>query len=70
LIRADIPWPRLESGALDLSDDTFRQMARLYPLVAPLRELRFSLSQLRLNSLAVGSDDRNRCLLSDAGCGR
>lgn len=64
LVRADIPWPRLDSGALDLSDDTFRQMARLYPLVAPLRELRYSLSQLRLNALAVGSDGRNRCLLS------
>jgi DNA polymerase I len=64
LVRNGIPWPRLDSGALDLSDDTFRQMARLYPLVAPLRELRYSLSQLRLNSLAVGSDGRNRCLLS------
>jgi hypothetical protein len=32
--------------------------------VAPLRELRHALSQLRLNALAVGSDGRNRCLLS------
>lgn len=59
-----IPWPRLESGALDLSDDAFRQMARSHPEVAPIRELRHTLSQLRLNSLAVGSDGRNRCLLS------
>lgn len=64
LIRTNIPWPRLESGALDLSDDTFRQMARRYPAVAPLRELRHTLSQLRLNDLAVGADGRNRCLLS------
>jgi len=63
----DIPWPHLESGALDLSDDTFRQMARSYPAVAPLRELRHSLSQLRLNELAVGSDGRGRCLLSAFG---
>ena len=35
-----IPWPRLESGRLTLDDDTFRQMARTYPAVAPLRELR------------------------------
>ena len=60
----DIPWPRLESGALDLSDDVFRQMARSHPEVAPIREFRHRLSQLRLNALAVGSDGRNRCLLS------
>jgi DNA polymerase I len=59
-----IPWPRLESGALDLSDDCFRQMARAYPAVAPLRELRGALSELRLHDLAVGSDARNRTLLS------
>lgn len=64
LIDQDIPWPQLASGALDLSDDTFRQMARAYPVVAPLRELRVSLSQMRLAELAVGSDGRNRCLLS------
>ncbi len=64
LSRSDIPWPRLESGALDLSDKTFQQMARQHPAVAPLRELRHSLSQLRLNELAVGTDGRNRCLLS------
>ena len=60
----EIPWPRLASGALDLSDDAFRQMARAYPEVAPIRELRHTLSQLRLNALAVGPDGRNRCLLS------
>jgi ferredoxin len=27
----NIPWPRLESGQLDMSDDTFRQMAKSYP---------------------------------------
>jgi DNA polymerase I len=61
----DIPWPRLSSGALALDDETFRQMARRYPdQVGPIRELRHSLGQLRLNDLAVGSDGRNRCLLS------
>lgn len=59
-----VPWPRLESGALDLSDDTFRMMAKAYPEVSPIRELRHSLSQLRLNDLAMGPDGRNRCLLS------
>jgi len=31
--RNNIPWPMLDSGRLDLSDDTFRQMARTYPIV-------------------------------------
>lgn len=60
-----IPWPRLETGRLSLRDDTFRQMARQYPAqVGPIRELRHSLGQLRLNDLAVGGDRRNRCMLS------
>jgi hypothetical protein len=64
LTHKDIPWPRLETGRLDLSDNTFRQQARAYPAVAPLRELRSSLAELRLNDLAVGRDSRNRAMLS------
>jgi hypothetical protein len=59
-----IPWARLDSGEIDLSDDTFRHAARAFPSVAPLRELRSSLSDLRLNDLAIGADGRNRTLLS------
>lgn len=59
-----IPWPRSETNRLKLDDDTFRSMARAYTKVAPLRELRHALSELRLNSLAVGGDGRNRTLLS------
>jgi DNA polymerase-1 len=64
LARNDVPWPRLESGQLDLSRDTFRQMARAYPAVAPMHELRHALSEMRLNDLAVGHDGRNRTILS------
>jgi hypothetical protein len=64
LTKADVPWPRLDSGRLDLSDEAFRQAARAHPCVAPLRELRSSLSELRLSDLAVGQDGRNRCVLS------
>ena len=64
LAREDIPWPRLESGQLDLSDDTFRQQARTHPRISPLRELRHALSSMRLADLAVGRDGRNRTLLS------
>ena len=59
-----VPWPRLSTGALDLRDDTFREMARTHPNVVPLRELRVALSQMRLSELAIGGDGRNRCLLS------
>jgi len=64
LIRNDIPWPRLESGALDLQDDTFREMGRIHPIIAPLRELRVTLSQMRLSDLSIGQDGRNRSILS------
>jgi hypothetical protein len=64
LAASGIGWPRLDSGQLDLTDDTFRQMAKACPAVSPLRELRHTLSQLRLNELAVGSDGRNRTMLS------
>jgi hypothetical protein len=65
LARLGIPWPRLDSGALALDDDTFREMARAHPVeIGPIRELRHALSQMRLQELAVGADGRNRCLLS------
>jgi hypothetical protein len=64
LARNSIPWPLHPSGRLDLSDDTFREMARAHPAVAPLRELRAALSQMRLSDLAVGHDSRNRTMLS------
>ena len=64
LISNKIPWPRLESGRLDLRDDTFRVMARMHQKVAPIRELRSSLSEMRLANLNIGDDSRNRCLLS------
>lgn len=65
LARNRIPWPRLPSGKLALDDDTFKEMAKTYPAeVGPVRELRHTLGQMRLNELAVGPDGRNRCLLS------
>jgi DNA polymerase I len=61
----NIPWPRLDSGLLDLEDGTFRQAAKTYPdVVGPYRELRHALSQMRLADLAVGRDGRNRVLTS------
>jgi DNA polymerase I len=59
-----IPWPRLESGKLATDKDTFREAAKTYPIISPLRELKSSLGELRLNDLEVGRDGRNRRILS------
>lgn len=65
LVRHQIPWARLPGGgALDLERNTFREMAKAYPIIAPLHELRHALSELRLNDLSVGEDGRNRTMLS------
>lgn len=64
LIKNNIPWPRLPTGHLAMDDSTFKDMVRAHPIIAPLRELRVSISQMRLLDLAVGSDGRNRALLS------
>jgi DNA polymerase-1 len=64
LSRRAIPWPKYPNGILRLDDDTFRDQTRRWPILAPLRELRVTLSGLRLTALEVGSDGRNRCLLS------
>lgn len=67
LDRMGYSWPRTDLGALKLDDDTFRDMSKTYPDINPLRELRHSLGELRLNSLVIGRDGRNRCLLSPFG---
>jgi DNA polymerase I len=67
LRRNGMSWPRYEDGALDETDQTFREMEGKYPQIGPLRELRYSLSKLRLNDLQVGSDGRNRTLLGAYG---
>ena len=64
LIAHNVPWPMLPTGNLALDDDTFRDVARSYPAVANIRELRHSLSKMPLHDLAVGADGRNRCMLS------
>jgi DNA polymerase family A len=64
LIRNHMSWPTLPTGNLDLSDDTFKDMCKTYPQLSPLRELRVTLSRMRLSTLAVGRDGRNRCLIS------
>jgi DNA polymerase-1 len=63
LARHSIPWPRLETGRLALDRETFKEMARSYSIISPLRELRHALADMRLNDLTVGDDGRNRTSL-------
>ena len=60
----NIDWPRHDTGRLDLAEDVFREMARRHPKLQSLHQLRVSLAQLRMIGLTVGTDARNRCLLS------
>jgi hypothetical protein len=67
LAERGIPWPTTPTGRLSLSDDAFKDQARAYPEVEPLRQLRKSMGELRLEKLEVGADGRNRCLLGAFG---
>jgi DNA polymerase I len=63
-----IDWPRLKpTDALKLDKDTFKEQARTHPILAPLRELRRTLNDLRLEKLAIGADGRNRVSLMPFG---
>ena len=68
LAAEQIDWPRTPSGQLSLAQDTFRDLAKRYPKLEPLKDLRHSLSDLRLESLAVGPDGSNRAMLSPVRC--
>jgi DNA polymerase I len=65
--RNRMAWPTRPDGALDRREQTFRDMTGRYPQIETLRELRYSLSKMRLNDLAIGSDGRNRTLLGPYG---
>jgi DNA polymerase-1 len=59
----DLRWPYLETGQIDLEDDTFAEMSDIHPIIRPIYDVRHAMAQLRLSSLAVGKDGRNRTLL-------
>ncbi|MBV9657270.1 MAG: DNA polymerase I [Verrucomicrobia bacterium] len=62
-----IPWPLLNSGRPQLDDDTFAEMAKSFPVILPIKELRATLGQARETKFSVGLDGRNRFLLSPFG---
>jgi DNA polymerase I len=65
--RHRMAWPTYPNGKLDEREQTFRDMAGRYPQVETLRDLRYTLSKLRLNDLSIGRDGRNRTLLGPYG---
>ncbi len=62
-----IAWPRTSTGRLQLDQDTFHDMAKTYPKLVSLKEIRHALSEMRLEEIAVGPDGRNRTMLSPFG---
>src|SRR5215217_9144712 len=63
LDRHKIAWPRTETGRLSLDEKVFRAGCDAHPWLHPLRELRDFLSKLKLESLTIGADGRNRVAL-------
>ena len=64
LARADIPWPRLESGRLDLRTTRFDKWPRRIRSFHLYGNCDTPSVRCELNALQVGRDDRNRALLS------
>jgi len=63
-----IDWPRTPTGRPAMDYDTMRDMAMAYPeMIGPLHELKATLGKMRLQSLAIGHDGRNRTMLSAFG---
>jgi DNA polymerase I len=60
-------WPTTETGRLSTDDDTFREMGKVYPGVAPLGQLRHALGKLKLQDLEIGADGRNRSKIWPVG---
>ena len=60
LAREGIPWPQTPTGSLELSDEVFKQQARLFPQIRPLRELRKTLATFRSVQCSIGADGRSR----------
>jgi DNA polymerase I len=64
LARAGIDWPRHDTtGKLDLRKKTFDSMAKAWPTLEGLRQLRHTRNKMRKIKLAVGSDARCRTVL-------
>lgn len=61
LIKEDIPWPRLRSGALEMKENNFKDHPN--PLIQRIHRLRGSMSVLQSNSIEIAHDRRHRCMM-------
>jgi hypothetical protein len=57
-------WPRTATGQLRVDGDTFEEMVKTFPQLQNLKQLKSSIDKLKLNSITVGDDGRNRTILS------
>ena len=68
LAKQNIPWECTDKGRLTLENQFFRDMAKVHPQLQDLHETRTLLSKQKLfKDLAIGSDGRNRTMLSPFG---
>jgi DNA polymerase family A len=63
LNRHKIDWPRLDSGKLNMQRKVFDDLAKAWPQLEQLRQLRHARNKMRRVKLAVGADGRNRTVL-------
>jgi DNA polymerase-1 len=57
-------WPRTMTGRLSVEGDDFEEQVKSFPELRELKELKSSTDKLKLASLVVGDDGRNRTILS------
>lgn len=63
----NMAWELTPTGLPKLDDDTFRGMVKTYPQLRPIQDLRSIMGKLKIKDLPVGSDGRNRSMLSPFG---
>jgi DNA polymerase-1 len=60
-------WPRAPKGSLSTSGKTFEKFELIHPELKPLGDLTAALNKMKGTGLTVGSDGRNRTMLSPFG---
>jgi hypothetical protein len=55
-----IPWEYTTTGMPRTDEKFFKEQAKMYPILRNLAEARYTLGQLKLNSIEIGNDGRHR----------
>lgn len=64
LLKNNLQWAFTEKGNLRMDDDTWKEMALIYPELEPVRQARALVSKFKKINVACGSDGKNRGMLS------